>query len=101
MAGRKDTAQQHKIREVMREFKEGDLTSGTGRKVRDRRQAIAIALSEAGASSHASREHNLAARARLPGHEPSFTELYAEAKRRNLPGRSRMDKTALRRALGL
>ncbi|MEM2049560.1 MAG: DUF6496 domain-containing protein [Thermoproteota archaeon] len=36
-----------KIRKVMREFKEGKLRSSSGKKVLDRKQAIAIALSEA------------------------------------------------------
>ena len=44
--------QQNKIARVMREFKEGKLHSGSkqGPVVKDREQAIAIALSEAGAS---------------------------------------------------
>lgn len=43
--------QQHKIEKVMHEYKEGDLKSGPGGKggkVQSRKQAIAIALSEAG-----------------------------------------------------
>jgi len=32
---------------VMREFKQGKLRSGSGQKVKSRKQAIAIALSEA------------------------------------------------------
>lgn len=36
-----------KIRKVMKEFKEGQLKSGSGGKVKDRKQAVAIALSEA------------------------------------------------------
>ncbi len=43
-------AQQRKIEKVMHEFKEGDLKSSSGDKVKKRDQAIAIALSEAGAS---------------------------------------------------
>jgi len=39
-----------KIRKVMREFKAGTLKSSTGEKVVNQRQAIAIALSEAGMS---------------------------------------------------
>jgi hypothetical protein len=38
---------QAKIHEVMREKKEGTLKSGTGKKVASRKQAVAIALSEA------------------------------------------------------
>ena len=35
-----------KIHKVMSEFKHGMLRSGSGKKVTDRRQAVAIALSE-------------------------------------------------------
>ncbi len=38
--------QQKKVQLVMHEFKQGDLRSSTGAKVKDRKQAIAIALSE-------------------------------------------------------
>ncbi len=42
-------AQQRKVQRVMHEFKEGDLHSGGGnRTVKNPRQAIAIALREAG-----------------------------------------------------
>ena len=36
-----------KISKVMREYKDGALRSGSGGKVRKRKQAVAIALSEA------------------------------------------------------
>ncbi len=36
-----------KVRKVMHEFKEGELKSGSGQKVKSRKQAVAIALSEA------------------------------------------------------
>ena len=36
-----------KVRKVMREYKKGTLTSSSGAKVRKRKQAVAIALSEA------------------------------------------------------
>lgn len=35
-----------KVEKVMREFKEGSLKSGSGKKVTSRDQAVAIALSE-------------------------------------------------------
>jgi hypothetical protein len=38
---------QRKVRQVMRERKRGKLRSSSGQKVKSRRQAIAIALSEA------------------------------------------------------
>ncbi len=53
-SARKKTARKYskkaarKVRKVMEEFKEGKLTSGrSGRKVKSRKQAIAIGLSEA------------------------------------------------------
>ncbi|MFZ9998552.1 MAG: DUF6496 domain-containing protein [Candidatus Nanopelagicaceae bacterium] len=39
---------QAKIRKVMREFKAGTLKSSSGKPVKNRQQAIAIAMSEAG-----------------------------------------------------
>lgn len=40
-------AAQEKIGEVMHEWKEGDLKSGSGQKVKSRKQAVAIGISEA------------------------------------------------------
>ncbi len=49
----KPTPRQREIEgRVMHEFKHGELRSGRGGKVKSRRQAIAIALSEAGASKY-------------------------------------------------
>lgn len=36
-----------KVKKVMHEFKEGKLKSGSGKKVSNRKQAVAVALSEA------------------------------------------------------
>jgi len=36
-----------KVKKVMHEYKEGSLKSGSGGKVKSRKQAVAIALSEA------------------------------------------------------
>jgi|TARA_R100000455_G_C6237936_1_gene97664 hypothetical protein len=41
---------QEKVSYVMKEFKDGKLKSSSGKKVTDRNQAMAIALSEAGIS---------------------------------------------------
>lgn len=41
---------QKKVGVVMGEFKRGKLKSGSGQKVTDRKQAVAIAMSEAGLS---------------------------------------------------
>lgn len=51
--GQKDT-----VGRVMHEYKHGELESGTGKPVKSRRQAIAIALHEAGASNQESPEKN-------------------------------------------
>jgi hypothetical protein len=42
--------QQKKVETVMHEFKHGELKSSTGAKVKKRKQAVAIALSESGQS---------------------------------------------------
>ena len=54
-----ETARQKRITgRVMHEFKHGELKSGRGGKVKSRRQAIAIALEEAGASKYESARRN-------------------------------------------
>jgi hypothetical protein len=51
--------QKETVERVMHEFKHGELRSGTsGQKVKSRRQAVAIALSEAGASNQQSPKEN-------------------------------------------
>ncbi len=42
--------QKRKVGRVMKEHKRGKLSSGSGRKVKSRKQAIAIAMSESGQS---------------------------------------------------
>jgi hypothetical protein len=44
------TAQRRKVKKVMGEHKRGKLRSGSGRKVKSRKQAIVIAMSESGQS---------------------------------------------------
>jgi hypothetical protein len=39
---------EHKMGKVMGEYKHGSLKSGSGKKVTSRKQALAIAMSEAG-----------------------------------------------------
>lgn len=134
---------------VMHEFKHGELKSGRGGKVKSRRQAIAIALHEAGASKYESKRenrHNLARAKRKESRGETYQQeregksrvgargrresspamggrgarrttsrarkstqgshgadtraaLYREAKRRGIPGRSRMSKSQLENAL--
>jgi hypothetical protein len=114
---RQSKAQKETVERVMHEFKHGELETH-GRKVRKPAQAIAIALHEAGASnqeSAATNRRNLArtkrkeraggtARARKEGGGRSGggrtrAELYAEAQRRGVPGRSKMSKDELEQAL--
>lgn len=45
---RSKKGKQAKVRKVMREYKGGKLKSGSGKKVKSRKQAVAIALSESG-----------------------------------------------------
>lgn len=100
-------AQQDTIARVMHEFKQGELEANGGRTVRNPKQAIAIALREAGASRDASPEQNRRALRRTKRREreadalaaQTRQELYAEAQRRNIPNRSRMTKGELERAL--
>jgi hypothetical protein len=137
----------------MHEFKHGELKSGPGGKagkVKSRRQAIAIALKEAGASKYESEKENkkdfartrrkeargetyqqeregkshVGARGRRESsramggrnaakrtargrktartrarHGPTKNELYQRAKKRAIPGRSKMTKRQLENAL--
>jgi hypothetical protein len=48
MAAKKPTKAQKKVEKVMSEYKSGALKSSSGRKVTSRKQAVAIAMSEAG-----------------------------------------------------
>ena len=55
----KPTARQRRIEgRVMHEFKHGELKSGKGGKVKSRKQAIAVALNEAGESKYQSPAKN-------------------------------------------
>jgi hypothetical protein len=59
MAPRESEPQKETVERVMHEFKHGELRSGTGgRKVKNRKQAVAIALSEAGASNQQTPQEN-------------------------------------------
>jgi hypothetical protein len=109
-------AQKETVERVMHEFKHGELKSNGGRKVTNPKQAIAVALHEAGASNQESpakngedlrqtkaKEHRGGtggARGRPSGSgEPSRADLYARARQMNVPGRSRMSKEELQQAV--
>ena len=51
-------SQRKTVGRVMHEYAHGELESGSGGKVKSRRQAIAIALKEAGASKDESKSEN-------------------------------------------
>ncbi len=58
MAQRESKAQKNTIGRVMHEYKHGELPRGRGGRVKSRKQAIAIALHEAGASKYESPRTN-------------------------------------------
>jgi hypothetical protein len=120
MPGQNKT-QKDTVGRVMHEFKHGELETSHGRKVRNPKQAIAIGLSEAGASNKQnprrkkqnldrtesgerrgetaqSRQERRAAQSRGSGSQ-TRAELYQEARERNIPGRSHMSKAELEKAL--
>jgi hypothetical protein len=101
---RQSKAQQETIGRVMHEFKQGELESSGGRKVKNPKQAIAIALREAGASNQESpaenRKNLVHTKRRERAAGQTRAELYAEARERGISGRSTMSKAELARALG-
>ena len=144
MPSHQSKEQRGTVERVMHEFKEGELKTGRGKgpKVKNPKQAIAIALHEAGASNQDSPKKNKQALSRTKSKErkgqtaeaeregkkaqdrtlskgesrsgsngskrssssrssseSSKAELYARAKQRNIPGRSKMSKSELQRAL--
>jgi len=129
MAKHQGPAQRETVERVMHEFKHGELKTVAGkRKVKNPKQAIAIALHEAGASKFESPQENKrnlrhtkqkeqrgeTYRDEAEGKGKSVrgkagdakardgktkAELYAEARRRDIPGRSRMSREELESAL--
>lgn len=114
----KETPGQRKtVDRAMHEFEHGELKSGPsghGGKVRSRKQAVAIALSEAGASNRETPKANARnlrhtkakeARGKTAMQEKegkqakTRSELEQEARARDIPGRSKMTKAQLERAL--
>jgi hypothetical protein len=125
--------QKQTVARVMHEFKHGELRIGAhGPRVKNAKQAIAVALHEAGATREESGPGNKAALRNTKGKErrgetaqadregrpaqdrtlkgatarkrrgadgASREQLYAEAQRRDIKGRSRMSKAELAQAL--
>ena len=107
-------AQKKTVDRVMHEFKHGELETSQGGKVKNPRQAIAIALSEAGASNQQSPKENKKRLSQTKSKErrgqtamqekegknaKTRTELYEQARKRDIPGRSKMSKAELEKAL--
>lgn len=126
MASKQSKAQKETVERVMHEFKHDELRiRGNGPKVKNPKQAIAIALHEAGASNqesprknrenlkHTKQKERTGQTAKQQAEskggkkankankatEKTRDELYQEAKKRDIPGRSKMNKEQLQRAL--
>jgi Family of unknown function (DUF6496) len=129
MASHESKEQRGTVERVMHEYKEGELRTGRGKgpKVKSRRQAVAIALQEAGATNRQSAAENRASLRRTKSKErqgetaeaekegkraqeqtvhkgesrggETKSELYAKARARHIEGRSKMSKAQLQRAL--
>jgi len=100
MATHQSKRQKKTVGRVMHEFKHGELETSRGQKVKNPKQAIAIGLREAGASKYESESENRKNRRRAKarerrgetskqrdegsGREPTRSELYEQAKRRNI-----------------
>ena len=136
MASHQSPEQKETVQRVMHEFKHGELKTARGaRKVKSPRQAIAIALNEAGASREETPRENAEnlrrtkakerrgetyqdeaegrsatqatyrraerrSSGKSAGNGETREQLYAEARRRRIPNRSKMTKSELARALG-
>lgn len=100
---RESKAQRETVQRVMHEWKEGELRTSRGTPVKSQRQAVAVALHEAGESRNESPAKNRANLKRTKAREAKSgetrAELYAEATKRGIAGRSRMTKAELVRAL--
>ncbi|NNM71049.1 DUF6496 domain-containing protein [Enterovirga aerilata] len=121
MAARQTPAQKETVERVIHEFKHGELRiRGNGPKVKNPKQAIAIALREAGASNQESPKKNRQSLARSKAKErrgetakdaaeggksaksaagETKAALYEQARKKDIPGRSKMSKDELARAL--
>jgi hypothetical protein len=135
MMAKQSPQQKDTVERVMHEFKHGELTQNGGAKVKNPKQAIAIALRESGSSNQESPAKNRetlkktkgkerrgeTAQAETEGRsqakaktasrrkpapkeragtaEETRADLYALARKRDIPGRSKMSKDELARAL--
>ena len=87
MAPKETQSQKDTIGRVMHEFKHGELSAGGGgKKVRNPKQSVAIALSEAGASNRQSPEENGRRYRRTKAKERRGETALAETEGRHSPG---------------
>jgi hypothetical protein len=92
MAPRESEPQMETVERVMHEFKHGELRSGTsGQKVKSRKQAVAIALSEVGESNQQTpkenEEHLRHTKAKERRGKTAKDETEGKPRRRRLPTR--------------
>ena len=92
MTPRESEPQKETVERVMHEFKHGELRSGpSGQKVKNRKQAVAIALSEAGVSNQQTpkdnEQHFLRTKAKERRGETTQAETAAKAPRRRRSAR--------------
>jgi signal transduction histidine kinase len=96
MAKSQTPAQKATVERVMHEFKEGELRTGSdGAKVKTRRQAIAIALGEAGASDRQAPKRSKQVLAKTKRKEKRGETAQAETE-----GRKAQDRTLAKGARG-
>jgi Family of unknown function (DUF6496) len=105
---KQSTGQKKTMERVMHEFKHGELKTAGGRKVKNQRQAVAIGMHESGSSNQESPKENRENLKKTKAKErqgqtgrdtESKADLYAEAKKKDIAGRSKMTKEELKRAL--
>jgi len=94
---RESKAQKDTIERVMHEAKHGELKTAGGRKVKSRKQAIAIALHEAGASKDESPQKNRRNLARTKAKERRGETYQDEAEGRGASRRKRSSSTGRKR----
>src|SRR5579883_639773 len=93
MAKRQSRPQKETVGRVMHEFKHGELRiRGSGRKVKNPKQAIAIALREAGASNQQSPKQNRRSLKRTKAKERSGATAQAEAEGKSTGRRRSSDR---------
>lgn len=97
MAQRETKAQKNTVGRIMHEFKHGELPRGRGGKVKSRKQAIAIALREAGASKYESPKKNRENLRKTKSKERRGETGQARTEGRKSPGRKSATRKAARR----